>query len=176
MHYPGEFPAFQGNWLPQRMNFAEVRGACVRINCSTCGATGFRRAMWIHAANASPQEPEQEVIRQLQLLAVSPPDEPLRLVLYELLCRLGTAGLERISPQFADGPAGATYRRMQAHAHLIETRRRENEYRNSPEFSAALKAERAARHAARIAEKAVRDARRRSATGEPNAPEPAAEP
>lgn len=156
------FPTFEGpDWLAQLTNSAVTRGACLTINCTTCGASPFRQALWAQATAATPLLPENEVAEQLATLPADTVPEALRFVIDQLHKRVGQEGLDRLAKAFADTPAGDEYRRMQAHAATVARTRADNAYRNSPDYAEERRAERAAQHAERLAAKALRDAARR---------------
>ena len=156
------FPTFEGpDWLAQLTSSALTRGACLTINCTTCGATPFKQALWAQATAATPLLPENEIAEQLATLPEDTSPEALRFVIDQLYKRVGQAGLDRLAKSFADTPAGWEYRRMQAHAKAIARQRADNTHLNSPEYAEERRAERAAQHAERLAAKAIRDAARR---------------
>ncbi|WP_293676767.1 hypothetical protein [uncultured Phenylobacterium sp.] len=156
------FPTFKGaDWLAQLTSSAVKRGACLTINCSTCGATPFKQALWAQATAVTPLLPEDELARQLATLPSDTAPEALRFVIDQLYKCVGQSGLDRLATSFADTPAGEEYRRMQAHAAAVARQRADNAHRNSPDYAEERRAERAAQHAERLAAKAMRDAARR---------------
>jgi hypothetical protein len=150
------------DWLGQLIGNAVERGACLTINCTTCGATPFRQALWGQATAATPRLPEDEIAEQLAALPEDTSPEAMRFVIDQLYKRVGKAGLERLARGFTDTPAGLECRRMQAHAEAIAQRREGNAYLNSSAYAEERRVGRAARHAERLAAKAVRDAVRRA--------------
>jgi hypothetical protein len=149
------------DWLTQLTGSAVTRGACLTINCTTCGATPFKQALWAQATAAAPLLPENEIAEQLATLPEDTSPDALRFVIDQLYKRVGEVEFGRLATSFADTPAGWEHRRMEAHAESVGRQRADNAYKNSPEYAEERRAERAARHAERLAAKAMRDAARR---------------
>lgn len=148
-------------WLASMIDTAVRTNCCLRVNCSTCESTPFRRALWAAAGFAAPLLPEEEIADQLAALPPAVSTEAIRLVIHELYRRVGSAGLDLLAKGFAETPAGEELNRMRAHSRSVGQRRDENAYQNSPAYGEQRKAERAAWHAERLAQRAARDAARR---------------
>lgn len=166
MHDSLRIPLFEGSaWLSDLLAYAAEQRVCTRTNCTTCGATSFRQALWRAAEWSNPSEPVDAILQQLRSMVA--PSEGLRLVLYEVYRRGGQNGLEDLQSGFADTPAAREYSTMKAHFVASIARRQRHSHSNDPEkvaaARAAKKADRATRHQERLAAKAARDAANRAA-------------
>lgn len=166
-HRTAPLPVTSGpTWLLRLIDEAARQVACVRIGCTTCGATPFRKALWASAEAANPADPDLEIARQLAATTAAHPPETLRFVIHQLHRHAGEARFETLSRLFELSFAGQEHQGMRAHARSVAAQSLSNAYRNSPAFAAANRADRAARHAERLAAKAIRDAARRAERGD----------
>jgi len=163
MHSSDEIPpSVSANWLCEIIFRTRSMRACMKPNCTTCGATPFRKALWSSAAAVSPDGAAQAIVDQLSNLAPPLDVEAVQFVLWDLDRAIGSARISGFSSHFASSPAGEVYRRMLAHEERIRARRREHELRNDPaeveRRRGEKKHEKAQLHQLRLVAKALRDA------------------
>jgi hypothetical protein len=166
MHSDRDLPTFGGeDWLAQLMTHALERGACVRMNCTTCGAMPFKKALWAGAEAAAPMLPADEIARQLSCQPHDTDEGGLRFVIYELYRHVGGEELAHMSGLFVSTKAGEQYQLMVEHDRSVALKRQRYAEMNDAAAVAvrrtAAKTERAERHAERIATKLALDAARR---------------
>jgi hypothetical protein len=165
MQGPEEIPTSRSaNWLTEIMSRARDRNACMKPNCTTCGANPFRKALWASAEAVSPGDAAKAIADQLQKLEPPLDIEGVQFVLWELNRAIGPKEMSELAVGFATSRSGDVYRRMLAHEESIVAKRKEHELRNDPveveRWRAEKKAKKARQHSIRVAAKAERDARR----------------
>lgn len=165
MHGPEEIPPSRSaNWLAEIMARARDLNACMRPNCTTCGAIPFRTAVWASAEASSPGRAAKAIADQLEKLEPPLDVEGVQFVLWELDRAIGPNEMSELAQCFATSYSGDVYRRMLAHEEGVRAKRREHELRNDmvevERRREEKKAEKARQHRIRLAAKTERDAGR----------------
>ena len=73
----------------------------MKMNCTTCGAVPFRRALWASAAASCLDGAAEAIVDQLRNLARPPLDvEAVRFVIYDLYLAIGRARVSELGLRF----------------------------------------------------------------------------
>jgi hypothetical protein len=137
---------------------------CVRWGCTTCGSLQFRKVVAAHLNSTEPLSPSDFRRLTAELASL---DVVRDLSAVEFLIRWAANSIseQELASMLGENATGRHYRDMRTARDRADERRREHDRRNAREFieanRLAKKHAKAAAHAERLKNKALRDAERK---------------